>query len=124
MAGDPLRLELAGRDLDDEEDVGPTNEMLEELVERFDCYDYLAFAYRLIWLASIREALGYIPDWLHLSYDEMKGLVILHDESAKKMAYDNWQIRQESSGLKSSALSSVSRPSIRPQRPVPRRYSR
>lgn len=116
MANDPLRLEFSGTDPEDVE--GTPNQLLEDLVEKFECEEYLPFAYRLIWLSSVKEVLGYIPDWFHLSYAEIRGLVILHDESAKKLAHDNWNQKQEAQRVRTHASSSV--PHV-PRTPI-RRY--
>ena len=77
------------------ENVTPDNPLLGEVLDFYDCYDLMPLASRIIWLSSLNEAVGRIPDDIDLDYDELRLLVVLQEEQNKKMAYDNYEIRQE-----------------------------
>ncbi len=86
-------------DEDDEEfdpdDLSAGNEQLGDVLTIFDCADLLPLANRVIWLANVKEALGYIPEWFKLTYQEIKLLVILKEENSLKMACDSYQTKRE-----------------------------
>ncbi len=70
--------------------------MLEEVLDFYDCADLLPFAQRVIWLSSIKEALGYVPRYIPIDYEELQALVILNEEQNKKISYENFRLRRES----------------------------
>lgn len=85
---------MAGRDIFTEEE--PTNEQLETVLDMYDCHEYMPFANRVFWLASVKEVMGHIPDFFDVDYDEIRGLVWLSQESGNKIQYDNWKMDQQS----------------------------
>lgn len=62
------------------------NEFLDEVLEKYECWDLLPLAAHVAWLSSVKEALGTIP--FNLDYDTIRYLVILHEEAGKKHAKD------------------------------------
>ena len=59
----------------------------------YDCRNLLSLARRILWLASVREAVGKIP-W-RLDYMEIKLLVVLKEEEGKKLAYESYKRAEE-----------------------------
>jgi hypothetical protein len=73
----------------------PDNPLLQEVIERYDCEDLLPLAHRVIWLSSLKEACGCIPNDIDVDYAEYRLLVVLGEEQSKKMAYENYKMRRE-----------------------------
>ena len=86
--GSPRRDEL-DRDIEE-----PGNPLLEEILEFYNCEDLLPLARRIIWLSSVKEAVGYIPNYIPMDYEELQCLIVLHDEQNKKMAYENYKMKK------------------------------
>jgi hypothetical protein len=105
MEGDLLKAELNG--IEDDEIVQPDNSDLEYVLDFYDCDDLLPLANRIIWLASLKEVYGCIPNDIPVDYEELKLLVILHDEQNKKMAFDNYKMKKQSDEQQSKIGSSV-----------------
>lgn len=80
------------RELQEEQE----NAALNQVLELYNCADFIPFVNRIFWLDSIREALGFIPAWVNLSYMEIRGLVILKDELGKRTAFNSWKMQKES----------------------------
>jgi hypothetical protein len=77
------------------EELATDNQQLNEVLDFYDCYHLLSTADRIIWLGSVKEALGYIPNNFGLTHFEIRLLVILHEEQNKKMSYDMYKSKQE-----------------------------
>lgn len=92
--GDSIRAEMAGNDPLEFDDL-EENQMLGEFIEFYDCADLLPFADRILELSTVKEALGYIPPDFGLTHEEIRGLVILQQEIAKKQQFDSWKLSQE-----------------------------
>jgi hypothetical protein len=80
----------------EEVNAAPDNPLLDEVLNFYDCYDLLPQAQRIIWLASLKEVCGIIPLNIDVDYEELRLLVILNEEQNKKMAIENFKMRQES----------------------------
>ena len=103
MEGDEIRAAFAGEDLD--ELIQPENELLNEVIDFFDCGDLLPFAYRVLWLSSVKEVMGYIPDYIPIDYEELKSLVILQSERDRKVASDHYRMKKESDRQRAQSVS-------------------
>ena len=73
------------------------NRDLEELLDFYDCHDLLPFASHIMWLASVKEAMGYIP--FALDYFAIRCLVILQEEVNKKSAKDSMEMKDRTSDM-------------------------
>ena len=94
----------------DEEEV-PINEQVQEVLDFYDCADLLPFIERIVWLNTVKEALGYIPvSHFQLNYEEIVALTILIEENQKKMQHDNLNLRRESREAQSRARAGASGP--------------
>jgi len=80
---------------------------LDEYLEFYDCADLMPFISRVLWLNGVREALGHIPDWFELNREEIRGMVILREESSKKMQYDSNKSRDSARNIKTPTSASV-----------------
>lgn len=94
MEGDELRAEMGGIPLD--EIIQPGNSELEYVLEFYNCDELLPLANRIIWLSNLKEIFGAIPNDISVDYEETLLLSVLLDERNKKVAYENWQMREES----------------------------
>lgn len=103
MEGDEIRAAFAGEDLDELEP--PENTLLNEVIEFFKCEDLLPFAYRILWLSAVKEAVGYIPNYIPLDYEELRGLVVLEEERGKKLASDHYRMKQETDRTRTQSAS-------------------
>lgn len=93
---------MAGQDPDSE--FGEVeNPQLTSVLDFYDCDYLLPYVQRILWLSSVKEAVGRIPDDFHLSYDEIEGLVILAEEIHKKTLYDHQRVSSETSRVSSIA---------------------
>ena len=102
----------ADGDSDDEHiEEAPVNDQLQEVLDFYDCGDLLPFVQRVVWLNTVREALGYIPvSHFQLNYEEIVALTILIEENQKKMQHDNLNLRRESREAQSRARAGASGP--------------
>lgn len=90
-------------DDNDAEEI-PINEQVQEVLDFYDCADLLPFIERIVWLTTVKEALGYLPvSHFKLNYEEIRGLTILVEESNKKMQQDNLQMKRESRNVQRDA---------------------
>lgn len=117
--GDEIRLEMAhgkkikeGDEFEDDDDDDPENELaidpiLEPFLSFYDAYEYLPFCHRIVWLSSVKEALGYIPSCFKLDYREIVALVILQDEISKRTSHDMRKQANEVDSIKAQATSSA-----------------
>lgn len=105
MEGDEIRAIFNGENPDDIEP--PSNPMLDDVIDIFNCFDVLPLAHRIIWLSSVKEAVGYIPDDIPIDYEELKYLVVLQEERDKKLSYENYKMRQDSNKYKRQADSGL-----------------
>lgn len=106
MEGDEIRALFNGDDIDDI--VQPENYMLTEILEHpsFEgCEELIPFANRILWLSAVKEAVGYIPDYICMDYEELRGLVVLQEERDKKMAMENYKMRRETDRQRQSSSS-------------------
>lgn len=87
-----------------QEEFGSTNGYLNEVLDFYDCADLLPYANYILWLASLKEAIGYIPPDFNLSYMDMRCLVVLREESGKKMMHDALEAREASRKSGSSSV--------------------
>jgi hypothetical protein len=71
-----------------------TNRDLEELLTFYECHDLLPYAQHIMWLASVKEALGYIP--FNLDYFTIRCLTVLQEEVNKKSVKDSQEMRSKS----------------------------
>jgi hypothetical protein len=71
-----------------------TNRDLEELLTFYECHDLLPYAQHIMWLASVKEALGYIP--FHLDYFTIRCLTVLNEEVNKKSVRASQEMRSKS----------------------------
>lgn len=92
---------MAGND-PDEIDPFDQSRNLEEILERYDAWDFLPFVDRIMWLYRVRETLGMIPPEFKLTYEEINGLCILKDEIDKKAAFESWKMSEETRRASSS----------------------
>lgn len=67
----------------------------------------MPFVSRILWLNCVREALGHIPDWFELNREEIRGMVILREESSKKVQYDSNKSRESARNIKSPSVPSL-----------------
>jgi len=95
--GDQIKAELVNKDPDEEEIPNP---ILDEYLEFYDCDDLLPFANRVFWLNGVREALGHIPNWFNITHEEIRSLVILREETSKKMQHESFIAKREASQTK------------------------
>ena len=100
--------------LDDEDDADEEDENLNEILTFYDADYLLPFVERILWLSSVKEALGHVP--FKLSHDEIVAMVILQTEINKKSQYDiNKSKIQSGSGSGSGSgqpTSSASSPTL------------
>lgn len=61
----------------------------------YKCDELLPFCQRLLWLSNVKEALGYIPTEFGLTYEEIKGLVLLGEESGKKLQKEQYDMNKK-----------------------------
>jgi hypothetical protein len=73
---------------------------LDEYLDFYNCADLLPFINRVLWLNGVREALGHIPDWFELNREEIRSMVILREETSKKMQYDSNKSRDAANKMK------------------------
>jgi hypothetical protein len=85
---------MSGRDPEELETPSPR---LDEILEKFNCEDLLPFCYRIIHLANVKEVLGMIPKYYGVDEDDIAALIILKDESGKKMSADAKSASERSS---------------------------
>lgn len=91
----------------DESEMEFENEKLAEFVEFYDCADLLPFAYRIIWLHGVKEAVGVIPDTFELSPQEVSALVILQSEHNMKAQKDMLENKKKSERQQRQAKSKM-----------------
>jgi hypothetical protein len=82
-----------GSGFDPEEGEG-RNRQLNEVLEFYDCYELLPYANHIIWLSSVKEVMGYIP--FKIEYDDIRLLIVLHEEMNKKQVKDSQDMQNES----------------------------
>lgn len=58
------------------------NTQLNEVLEFYDCAEYLPYVQHIFWLSNVKEAVGRIP--FNLEYEDIRCLVILQEEIGKK----------------------------------------
>jgi hypothetical protein len=85
----------------------PDNPLLGEILDFYDCYDLMPLASRIIWLSSVKEAIGRIPDDIDVDYDEIRYLVLLQEEQNKKLAYENYRMRQDNKKTQNSSAADM-----------------
>jgi hypothetical protein len=103
---DLIRLEMNPRRdahgifIDPDEVEGGQNTQLDDVLNFYDAWDLLYYVNHIIWLSSVKEAVGIIP--FKLDYLDICALVILEDEKHKKELADIRKTRN-SSGMGMSA---------------------
>lgn len=105
---------MAGRDPDEIEVLSP---LLEDALNFYGCEEYVPFCLRIIKLAAIREAVGYIPPHIFGKLDQadVEALVILRDEQAKKSLFDSRQHAEAAKAQASAARTQAGTTRTRPQ---------
>jgi hypothetical protein len=106
MEGDEIKAEF--NQTPEEEIIEPSNPLLDDVLDFYQCDDLLPLAQRIIWLSSLKEVLGYIPNYIPIDYEELRYLVALHEEQNKKMAYDSYKMNEESKRLQAENMQSQS----------------
>ncbi len=91
----------------DEEEEEIKNVQLKEVLEFYDCYDLLHYANHLIWLHTVKEAIGYIP--FSLGYEDICCLVVLSEEISKKATMESQRMAEKSRSVESSATPLLSK---------------
>lgn len=81
--------------VDDNDEEEPDNSQLGDVLRFYKCHELLPYAQRIIWLSSVKESLGYIPEEFGLEYLDIRLLVVLQEENGKKMAVENYKMRQK-----------------------------
>lgn len=106
MEGDEIRADFntISEDIIEE----PNNPLLDDILEFYHCEDLLPLAQRIIWLSSIKEVLGHIPNEIPVDYEELRYLVALHEEQNKKSACDNYKLKKDSERMQSESSSGSS----------------
>lgn len=80
----------------DPDEIEVDNRILDELIEFYDCADFLPFVRRLGWLRDVKEALGYIPPrFFNIDYDDIRGLVILQREVNLRESSESYKQRRQ-----------------------------
>lgn len=70
---------------------------VENVIDMYNCRDLLPFVSRLFYLDAVREALGTIPAYFTvLTYEEIRGLVIVCDEKGKRSVAEMRNARNSS----------------------------
>jgi hypothetical protein len=82
---------------DTEEEI--SNVQLRQVLEFYDCYDLLPYANHILWLSTVKEAIGRIP--FDLGYEEICYLTLLSEEVSKKATFESQRMNQKSVDLDS-----------------------
>jgi hypothetical protein len=77
---------------EEDEDQGFQNKDLNDVLDFYDCHDLLPYASHIMWLSSVKSALGYIP--FSLDYFAIRCLVILKEEENKKTVKESRDLQQ------------------------------
>jgi hypothetical protein len=101
MEGDEIRADF--NSISEDIIEAPNNLLLDDVLDFYQCEDLLPLAQRIIWLSSIKEVLGSMPDDIPIDYEELRYLVALHEEQNKKMAVDNYKLKKDSERIQSSS---------------------
>lgn len=125
---DEIKLEILRRDSregeEGREEVEEVEEveaqLLDEYLEIFDCGELLPFANWIIFLGSVKEAIGHIPTNFELTYEEIKALVILADENMKKQTKEMQESRHRQSQAQSHSQSQLQSQALSMQRSLNR----
>lgn len=75
------------------------NPQLKEVLDFYDCYELLPYANHILWLSTVKEAVGRIP--FNLDYDDICCLVILTEEISKKATADSQKMNEKQQSLES-----------------------
>lgn len=95
----PKPPELEDLYVPDSEEEEISNVQLRQVLDFYDCYDLLPYANHIIWLSTVKEAVGRIP--FDLSYADICFLTILAEEISKKATAESQRMNQKSSDLDS-----------------------
>ena len=110
-------LEPDTEDSDEEVEVGEeiSNPQLKEVLEFYDCYDLLPYANHILWLHTVKEAIGHIP--FNLDFEAICCLVVLTEEIGKKSTFESQKISQKNRELEGQVAhrvpAAVPRPVVR-----------
>lgn len=80
-----------------------TNPELTNVLNFYKCHDLMPFVTRVFWLSNVKEALGYIPREFDIDYMEIKSLVILNQEQARKTAFESYKMREKGKAMEAEA---------------------
>ena len=97
-------------DEDDDDDADEEDENLNEILTFYDADYLLPFVERILWLSTVKEALGHVP--FKLSHDEIVAMVILQTEINKKSQYDINKSKIQSGSGSGQPTSSASSPTL------------
>lgn len=97
-----------GNVVDPEEIESDEIPQLNEVLEFYQAYDLLPLAHHIVWLSSVRDAIGTL-DYFDLSFSDIKLLIVLQDEKRKKEAYDVQRSKERSDSITSQASSLASK---------------
>jgi len=80
---------IEGEENDLEDESTSINGPLGEFLSFYDCYELIPYAHHILWLSSLKEAIGEIPSSFMLDWDDYRALVILKEEQSRKSVKDS-----------------------------------
>lgn len=78
---------------------------LDELLEFYDCANWIPFVHRLFWLMSVKEICGNIPADFHVSWEEIRGMTVVREELDKKSRFEIYRSEQQTKSMRRSSVS-------------------
>ena len=102
MTGDGIKAEIDGKDPEEEEIPNP---VLDEYLDFYECQYLHPFCERVIWLADVKESLGYIPRDFDVNHDEIVALTILLQEKRLRESIEAHKSKRMSERTSAQAAS-------------------